>query len=209
MTYPYYIYKLNESITKIKENKNKNFWLVNFEDESFKKWLEKNPLDYKQSEKQAFDLISDFYPFKSKTKEAREAFSKLDKNELIELFESMPMLLDHVAKQKHKNLLANEHEFKYIQKFVNYISQKSFKNYQKKFQKEQFGIEEFEAFLDRIEDYAYEMSPDGFFIPSPKDEIYDYNKLKVIVWNYKKGKTIEELRPFCQMLTGFKEEIVA
>jgi len=208
--FTYYIYKLKESITKLKENKNKNFWLVNLEDEDFKKWVEENPLDYEQSQKDAFDAISNIYPVKAKTKEARGAFDKLDESELIELFESMPMLLDHVAKQKEQNLLASEHEFKYIEKFVNYISKKSFKNYQKKFREGRvFGNEAFEAFLERVEEYAYEMDADGFFIPIAEDEHYDFEKLKVIVWNCKHGKPMEELRPFCSALTGFKEEEVA
>ncbi|SFV71497.1 hypothetical protein MNB_SV-13-400 [hydrothermal vent metagenome] len=209
--YAYYIYKVNKSISKLKENKNKDFWLVNLEDESFKNWLKTNSLDYKQSQKKAFDAISTFYPVASQTKGARVAFEKLEEVELKELFESMPMFLDHVTKQREKNFLANEHEYKYIQKFVNYISEKSFKNYQKKFQKERtFGIDEFEAFLERVEEYAYEMDANAFFVPSPADEHLDFKQLQVIVWNCKtKARTIEELRPFCRTLTGFKEEVAS
>lgn len=122
----------------------------------------------------------------------------------------MPIFLDHVENQKKKNISASEPEFKYIQKFVNYISQKSFKNYQKKFQKGLvFGMNEFEAFLERVSEYAYEMNPNGFFLPSPADAKLDQNKLKVIVWNHKKGRSIEELRPYCRVLTNFKEEVAS
>ena len=172
--------------------------------------MKNNPFDYKQSQIEAFHLISTFYPVKAKTKEARVAFEKLNEQELKELFQSMPTLLDHVETQKIKNAEAGEHVFKYIEKFVNYISKKSFKNYQKKFREGRvFGLEAFEGFLGRIEEYAYEMTEEGFFLVSERDAQLDHDQLKVIVWNYKKGKTIDELRPYCRVLTGFKEEVTS